>query len=140
MKRFFKNWMVLVVMFSAVLIIVGLETTSAQQYFTYVGRVVSLSGDFLSVQGSRGDVMYFAVGRKTIYIPAHLPGIGERVKVSYFFRRGHNVAYQVEILPPPPPPPPPAPSTTITAPPEPEKKSIFGCVRGCSPWGAKENK
>jgi hypothetical protein len=144
--------MIWVLMLSAVLLISGLKTTSAQQYFNYVGKVVSLSGKSLSVQGSKGDVMYFAIGRKTIYVPAHLPAVGERVKVSYFFRKGHNVAYQVEILPPPPPPSapqqvqpsvppsaPPAPTTTITPAPEEtkEKKSIFGCARGCSPWGSK---
>ena len=112
MKRFLKNWMGLFVIVFTVLMIVGLETASAQQYFNYVGRVVSISGEFLSVQGGRGDVMYFRVGRNTIYVPAHLPAIGERVKVLYFFKRGYNVAQQVEILPPPPPPPPPAPSAT----------------------------
>jgi hypothetical protein len=142
MKRFFKNWMGLSIIVFAFLIIAGLETAPAQQYFSFVGKVTSLSGGFLGVQGGKGEVMYFATGRKTIYVPAHLPAVGERVKVSYFFRRGHNVAYQVEVLPPPPPPPPPAPTTTVTPSPpveeSKEKKSIFGCARGCSPWGSKE--
>ena len=143
MKRFFKNWMGLSIIVFAFLIIAGLKTTSAQQYFSFVGKVTSLSGGFLGVQGGKGEVMYFATGRKTIYVPAHLPAVGERVKVNYFFRRGHNVAYQVEVLPPPPPSPP-APAATVTTSPlveeTKEKKSIFGCARGCSPWGSKEAK
>ena len=133
--------MFLCMMVLATLILVGLGTPLAQQYFTYVGKVISISGEFLSAQGSKGDVMYFAIGRKTIYVPAHLPAVGERVRVSYFFKRGHNVAHKVEILPPPPPPPlpPPPPNTTITPSPEEakEKKSIFGCARGCSLKGSK---
>ena len=141
MKKFFKNWMSLSAIAFAFLIISGLETTSAQQYFNYVGRVVSLSSEFISVQGSKGDVMYFRVGRNTIYVPAHLPAVGERIKVLYFFKRGYNVAQQVEILPPPPPPAP-APATTATTQEqqaestvkEKGKKSllssIFGCKRG----------
>ncbi len=139
MEKKYKNWMCLLAIVFAFLIIIGLETTSAQQYFNYVGKVVSLSSEFISVQGSRGDVMYFRVGRNTIYVPAHLPAVGERVKVLYFFKRGYNVAQQVEILPPPPPPAP-APATTVTTQEQQaesaakEKKSflssIFGCKRG----------
>jgi hypothetical protein len=142
MKRYFKGWMGFMIIVIVFLIIAGLETTSAQQYFTFVGKVTSISGQFLGVQGGKGEVMYFAVGRKTIYVPAHLPAVGERVRINYFFKKGHNVAYQVEILPPPPPPP--APVTTVTTAPlveeTKEKKSIFGCARGCSPWGSKEEK
>jgi hypothetical protein len=36
-------------------------------------------------------------------------GIGERIKVTYYSSRGHNVGYQVEIDPAPPSPPPPPP-------------------------------
>ena len=141
MRKIFRNWMGLFVVVFAVLVIVGLGTTSAQQYFTYIGRVVSISGGFLSVQGSGGDVMHFAVGRKTIYVSGQMPTVGARVKVTYFMGKGSNVGYQVEILPPPPPPP--APATTVTTPQEQEtkeKKSIWGCTRCSTPRGAGERK
>jgi hypothetical protein len=110
--------------------------------------------------------MYFAMGRNTVHIPSRMPGDGERVRVTYFMQRGHNVASQVEILPPPP-----APKTTVTAPPgqetkekksstappeqetkekksstappeqeAKEKKSTFGCSRGGSSSGSGEKK
>ena len=104
MRRFFKNWMVLILIVFAVVYIIGLETTLAQQYFTFVGKVVSIYRGTISVKGDKGEVMYFAVGRKTVYTPPRLPGVGERVEVNYYLRRGHNVAYQVKVLPPPPPP------------------------------------
>ena len=101
MKRWFVGWMILFMIFSMVFM-VGLEWASAQQYLQFVGRVVSIHRGTLSVKGSKGEVMYFAVGRRTIYVPPRLPGVNERVKVDYFLRRGHNVAYQVEVLPQPP--------------------------------------
>jgi hypothetical protein len=85
------------------LLILGLESVLAQQYLTYVGKVVSFSRGSINVKGNKEEIVYFRVGRRTVYIPRRLPGIGERVKVSYIFRRGYNVAYQVEILPAPPP-------------------------------------
>ncbi|MCX8117100.1 MAG: hypothetical protein N3G78_04095 [Desulfobacterota bacterium] len=48
--------------------------------------------------------MSFAVGRRTVYVPSRLPAVGERVRVTYFLKRGQNVASQVEILPTPSPP------------------------------------
>jgi hypothetical protein len=152
MRRFFRNRVGLFMMCFAFLVIVGLETTLAQQYFFFQGRVVSLSKDQLTVKGNNGETMYFAIGRNTVHIPSRMPGDGERVRVTYFMQRGHNVASQVEILPPPP-----APKTTVTAPPEQEakekksntappeqeakeKKSTFGCSRGCSSSGSGEKK
>jgi hypothetical protein len=76
------------------------ETAPAQKNSTYVGKVVSIHRGTLSVKGGRGEVMYFAVGKRTTYIPRRLPAVDERVKVSYSYRRGHNVARQVEVLPP----------------------------------------
>jgi hypothetical protein len=99
MKRYFRHWMIFLTMVFVILFIA--ETAPAQQYLTYVGKVVSVYKGTLSVKGGGGEVMYFAVGRKTVYLPRRLPAVDERVKVSYYFRRGHNVAYQVEILPPP---------------------------------------
>jgi hypothetical protein len=91
---------ILVVMMIAIgiLVAVGLREASAQKYFFFQGKVESLYKDQLTVKGNKGETMYFAIGRNTAYIPSRLPGVGERVKVTYFLRRGHNVASQVEIL------------------------------------------
>ena len=99
MGRFFKYWMTLIAIVFVILLVA--EIAPAQKYVTYVGKVVSVYKGTLSVKGNKGEVMYFAVGRKTTYIPRRLPAVNEQVKVSYYFRRGYNVAYQVEILPPP---------------------------------------
>ncbi len=110
MRSLMKHGMILFTIF-AFLFVIGLEITLAQQSFTYLGSVAGINiGAFsrgnISVKGDKGDAMNFAVGRKTVYVPSRLPGIGERVKVSYYFQRGQNVAYQVEILSEPTPPPP----------------------------------
>ncbi len=84
---------------AGILITIGLNEACAQQYFFFQGKVESLYREQLTVKGSKGETMYFAIGRRTVYIPSRLPGVGERVKVTYFLRRGHNVASQVEILP-----------------------------------------
>ena len=143
MKRFIRNGVILFVMCFAVLVIVHFETTLAQQFITYTGKVVSISGDFLSVQGSKGDVMYFAIGKKTNYVSAHIPAVGEWVRINYYMKGSNNVAHQVEIIPPPPPPPPPAHATTVTTPQEKEskeKKSIFSCTRCSTSRGTGEKK
>jgi len=98
MKVFSKNWLILMVAVG-ILIGVGLREASAQQYFFFQGKVENLYKDQLTVKGNKGETMYFAIGRNTVYVPSRLPGVGERVKVTYFLRRGHNVASQVEIFP-----------------------------------------
>jgi len=98
MKVFSKNWLILMVAVG-ILIAVGLREASAQQYFFFQGKVENLYKDQLTVKGNKGETMYFAIGRNTVYVPSRLPGVGERVKVTYFLRRGHNVASQVEIFP-----------------------------------------
>jgi hypothetical protein len=105
MRKFIKHGIILFTIFTF-LFTVGLEITLAQQSFTYEGSVAGINiGAFsrgnISVKGDKGEVMNFAVGRKTVYVPSRLPGIGERVKVSYYLQRGQNAAYQVEILPAP---------------------------------------
>ena len=97
MKKFSKRWVMLLVAVG-ILIAVGLSEASAQQYFFYQGKVENLYKDQLTVKGNKGETMYFAIGGNTVYVPSRLPGVGERVKVTYFLRRGHNVASQVEIL------------------------------------------
>ena len=99
MKRYFKYWMIFLTIVCVMLLTE--EITPAQKYLTYVGKVVSIYKGTISVKGDKGEVMYFAVGRKTVYIPRRLPAVNERVKVSYYFRRGYNVAYQVEMISPP---------------------------------------
>ena len=64
-------------------------------------KIGKFSRGIISVKGDKGNVMNFAVGVRTVYVPSRLPGIGERVKVSYYVQRGQNAAYQVEILPAP---------------------------------------
>jgi hypothetical protein len=157
MKKFSKRWGILLVAVG-ILIVVGLREASAQQYFFFQGKVENLYKDQLTVKGNKGETMYFAIGRNTVHIPSRMPGDGERVRVTYFMQRDRNVASQIEILPPPPAPKttvtaPPAPKTTVTAPPAPhttvtappeqeakEKKSTFGCSRGCSSSGSGEKK
>jgi len=109
MRTYMKHGIIISAIF-AFLFAIGLEITLAQQSFTYLGSVAGINmGAFsrgnISVKGDKGDVMNFAVGRKTVYVPSRLPGMGERVKVSYYLQRGQNAAYQVEILPGSPPPP-----------------------------------
>ena len=104
MKRLMKIGIVLSILIFTFLILIGIKNSEAQQYFNFSGKVINLQRGNITVQGDKGEVMNFSVGRRTIYIPSRLLGVGERVKVTYFLRRGHNVASQVEILPPPSPP------------------------------------
>ena len=97
-----KHGMILLTIF-AFLFVVGLETTLAQQMSTFEGSVAGITtGAFargvITVKGNKGDVMNFAVGRKTVYVPSRYPGVGERVKITYSLERGQNAAYTVEIL------------------------------------------
>ncbi|MGZ6225475.1 MAG: hypothetical protein ACXWMH_08240 [Syntrophales bacterium] len=113
MKSYLKYGIALCAIF-AFLFFVGLEITLAQQTLTYVGSVAGIDiGAFsrgtITVKGNNGAFMIFAVGRNTIYNPARQPGVGERVKITYSFIRGDNVAYQVEIVATPAAPPPPRP-------------------------------
>ena len=109
MRTYMKHGIILSAIF-AFLFAIGLEITLAQQTSTFAGSVAGIStGAFargiITVKGNKGEVMNFAVGRKTVYAPSRYPGIGERVKITYSFQRGQNAAYQVEILATPAPPP-----------------------------------
>ncbi len=97
MKTIYRSWIILMVAIG-IFITVGLREASAQQYFFFEGKVENLYKDQLTVKGNKGETMYFAIGRRTVYIPSRLPGVAERVKVTYYLRRGHNVASQVEIF------------------------------------------
>ncbi len=97
MQKFSTRWVILVIVVG-ILVSVGLREASAQQYFFFEGKVESLYKEQLTVKGDKGETMYFAIGRRTVYIPSRLPGVAERVKVTYYLKRGHNVASQVEII------------------------------------------
>jgi len=104
MGRSIKKGLVLLTLVFAAVTVVGLEESLPQQTFTFVGKVISIKRGDITAQGDNGEAMHFAVGRRTVYIPDRLPGVGERVRVSYYFKRGNNVGYQVEILPAEAPP------------------------------------
>ncbi len=100
MKSYLNYGMIFSIVF-AFLFVAG-EITLAEQTFTYEGTVTSITtGAFargtITVKG-KGEVLSFAVGRNTVYVPSRHPGVGEHVKITYSFIRGQNAAYQVEIL------------------------------------------
>ena len=99
MKRFLRKWVIFFSVIFVISLVIELEHASAQKYFTYEGKVVSIQRGVISVEADNGNVMHFAVGRKTIYNPSRLPAIGERVEVKYFFRRGENAASEIKIVP-----------------------------------------
>ena len=75
----------------------GLAASSKFRY--YSGKVVSLYKGTLSVKGEKGEIMYFAVEKETVYTPKRQPRVGERVEVKYVFRKGYNVAQEVKMVP-----------------------------------------
>ena len=110
MRSLMKHGFILFTVF-AFLFIAGLETTLAQETSTFEGTVAGITtGAFargiITVKGAKGEVLNFAVGIKTVYVPSRYPGVGERVKITYSLERGQNAAYTVEILTTPAAPPP----------------------------------
>jgi hypothetical protein len=99
MKRPLRRAVTIFVVFLGLALMIGLEVESAQEQLTYVGRVITIYGSTLSVEADNGNVMYFVVGRRTVYIPTRVPAIGERVQVEYYYRRGQNVAIEVRVIP-----------------------------------------
>ena len=98
MKKFERRWMVVCTIVT-VFFIIGLGIASAaEEYFQFTGRVVGMHNDQLTVKGDKGETMYFSTGRGTVFVPTRLPGVDERVKVTYYLRRGENTATQVEVL------------------------------------------
>ncbi len=103
-----KKGLFLLVVIFAVVTVLGLEESLAQQTSIFEGTVAGITTGAwargtITVKGVKGEVMNFAVGRKTVYIPSRYPGIEERVKITYSLIRGQNAAYQVEVLPAPAP-------------------------------------
>ncbi len=98
MKKMLMELAILFAMISAIALAPELEAAPSQEYLTYVGKVITIYGSTLSVEADNGNIMYFVVGRRTVYIPTRVPAIGERVEVEYYFRRGQNVALQVKVV------------------------------------------
>jgi hypothetical protein len=99
MKKILRELAILCAVVSTVALAAELEALSGQEYLTYIGKVITIYGSTLSVEADNGNIMYFVVGRRTVYIPTRVPAIGERVEVEYYFRRGKNVALQVKVVP-----------------------------------------
>ena len=101
MRTYIKHGMILFTVF-AFLLVVGSETALAQQMSTLEGSVAAITTKFkkgiISVKGKKGEIINFAVGIRTVYVPSRYPGVGERVKITYSLERGQNAAYTVEIL------------------------------------------
>jgi hypothetical protein len=100
MRKIYKKWMMTLII-SAILFIIGTATISAQSFATFTGKVVAIQRGAISVEGGKGEIIQFAVGRNTVYIPPRLPGMGEWVKVEYRFDGRRNVGYQMRIIDPP---------------------------------------
>ena len=99
MKGIFKKWMIALII-STILFVIGTAITSAQSFTTFTGKVVAIQRGTISVEGGKGEIIQFAVGRNTNYIPPRLPGIGEWVKVEYRFDGRRNVGYNVQVIQP----------------------------------------
>ncbi len=98
MEKFLRRWVVLCTILT-IFFIIGLGiASSAEEYFMFTGKVVGMHNNQLTVKGDKGETMYFSTGRGTVFVPTREPGVDERVKVTYYSRRGDNVATQVEIL------------------------------------------
>ncbi len=97
-----KKGLFLLVVIFAVVTVLGLEESLAQQMSTFEGSVAAITTRFkkgiISVKGSKGEIVNFAVGIRTVYVPSRYPGVGERVKITYSLERGQNAAHTVEIL------------------------------------------
>ncbi len=104
-----KKGLFLLVVIFAVVAVVELEKSLAQQMSTFEGSVAAITTRFkkgiISVKGNKGEIVNFAVGMRTVYVPSRYPGVGERVKITYSLERGQNAAYTVEILTTPAAPP-----------------------------------
>ncbi len=110
MGRSIKKGLVLLAVVFTVVTALGLEESLAQQMSTFEGSVAAITTRFkkgiISVKGNKGEIVNFAVGIRTVYVPSRYPGVGERVKITYSLERGQNAAYTVEILTTPAAPPP----------------------------------
>jgi len=69
-----------------------------EEYLMVTGKVVGMHNYQLTIKDGKGQTMYFSTGKSTVFIPAREPQVDEKVKVTYYVRKGDNVATQVEIL------------------------------------------
>ena len=110
MGRSIKKVLVLLALVFTVVTVLILEESLAQKMSTLDGSVAAITTRFkkgtISVKGNKGEIVNFAVGIRTVYVPSRYPGVGERVKITYSLERGQNAAYTVEILTKPAAPPP----------------------------------
>jgi hypothetical protein len=98
MEKSVRRWVILYTIFT-IFFIIGLGiASSAEEYFMVTGKVVGMHNYQLTVKDDKGQTMYFSTGRRTVFVPTREPNVDERVKVTYYVRRGDNVATQVEIL------------------------------------------
>ncbi len=98
MKNVIRSWIVLCTMFT-ILFTIGLGiASSAEEYSMVTGKVVGMHNNQLTVKPDKGETMCFSTGRGTVFVPTREPNVDERVKVTYYSRRGENVASQVENL------------------------------------------
>jgi hypothetical protein len=102
MKKNFKKWITALII-STVLFVIGTAITSAQSFATFTGKVVAIQRGAINVEGGKGEILQFAVGRKTVYNPPRELGLGEWVKVEYRFDGRRNVGYQVQVIQSPSP-------------------------------------
>jgi len=102
MKKIYKKWMMLLII-STIVFVIGTAITSAQSFATFTGKVVAIQRGTINVEGGKGEILQFAVGRNTNYIPPRQLGLGEWVKVEYRFDGRRNVGYQVQVIQPPSP-------------------------------------
>jgi hypothetical protein len=102
MKKFYKKWMMLLII-STILFVIGIAISSAQSFTTFTGKVVAVQRGAINVEGGKGEILQFAVGRNTNYIPPRQPALGEWVKVEYRFDGRRNVGYQIQVIQPPSP-------------------------------------
>ena len=91
--------------FTFILLLLMLEANalvSKEYCSTMTGTAVGVQGMFrkwLEVKSNKEGVMlYFRIGRDTIYTPHRYPFPGEQVKVEYCQVQGVNVGYTVTIL------------------------------------------
>jgi hypothetical protein len=96
MEKSVRRWVVLFTIFA--IFTIGLGIASGDEYFMLTGKVVGMYKNQLTVKSDKGQTMYFVTGRSTVFVPTREPNVDERVKVTYYSRRGENVATQVEIL------------------------------------------
>ncbi len=98
MEKVVRRWVAVYTIFT-IFFIIGLGiASSAEEYSMVTGKVVGMHNYQLTLKDDKGQTKYFSTGRTTVFVPSREPKVDERVKITYYVRRGDNVATQVEIL------------------------------------------